>query len=79
MRALVFLRQDPDDSPYAHPIENFIVIYDLNAGEVVKIEDDEAIPVPPRQRQLPAQVRRPGPHRPQAHFHHPARRSRPSR
>jgi primary-amine oxidase len=46
MRALVFVRDEPDDSPYAHPIENFIVFYDLSSGEVVKVEDDEAIPVP---------------------------------
>ncbi|GAB14482.1 copper-containing amine oxidase, partial [Arthrobacter globiformis NBRC 12137] len=46
MRALVFVRDEPDDSPYAHPIENFIVFYDLNAGEVVRLEDDQAIPVP---------------------------------
>lgn len=46
MRALVFVRDDPTDSPYAHPIENFVVIYDLNSGLVVKIEDNEAIPVP---------------------------------
>ena len=46
MRALVFVRDEPEDSPYAHPIENFIVFYDLNSGEVVKVEDDEAIPVP---------------------------------
>ncbi|WP_236783160.1 hypothetical protein [Arthrobacter sp. QXT-31] len=47
MRALVFVRDEADDSPYAHPIENFIVFYDLNAGEVVKLEDDQKIPVPP--------------------------------
>ena len=46
MRALVFVRDEEDDSPYAHPIENFIVIVDLNTGEVVKLEDDQAIPVP---------------------------------
>ncbi|GAA4024659.1 hypothetical protein GCM10023063_00930 [Arthrobacter methylotrophus] len=46
MRALVFVRDEADDSPYAHPIENFIVIVDLNSGEVVKLEDDQAIPVP---------------------------------
>ncbi|WP_104201491.1 primary-amine oxidase [Cryobacterium sp. Y29] len=46
MRALVFVRQDPDDSPYAHPIENFVVIYDLSSGTVAKVEDAEAIPVP---------------------------------
>lgn len=46
MRALVFVRQEPDDSPYAHPIENFIVIVDLNTGEVIQLQDDQAIPVP---------------------------------
>ncbi|MEC5200786.1 Cu2+-containing amine oxidase, partial [Arthrobacter sp. PL16] len=46
MRALVFVRDEPDDSPYAHPIENFIVFYDLSAGVVVKVEDAEVIPVP---------------------------------
>ncbi|WP_159708907.1 primary-amine oxidase [Arthrobacter sp. 18067] len=46
MRALVFVRDEPDDSPYAHPIENFIVFYDLSAGKVVRLEDDQAIPVP---------------------------------
>ncbi|RNL58735.1 tyramine oxidase, partial [Arthrobacter oryzae] len=46
MRALVFVRDEPDDSPYAHPIENFIVIYDLSAGKVVQVQDDQVIPVP---------------------------------
>lgn len=46
MRALVFVRDEPDDSPYAHPIENFIVIVDLNSGDVVQLQDDQAIPVP---------------------------------
>jgi len=40
------LSDTPDDNGYAHPIENFIVFYDLNAGEVVRLEDDQAIPVP---------------------------------
>lgn len=46
MRALVFVRNDPDDNPYAHPAEGLIVIYDLNSGEVVEIEDNGVIPVP---------------------------------
>lgn len=46
MRALVFVRDEPDDSPYAHPIENLVVIYDLSSGQVARIEDNEAIPVP---------------------------------
>lgn len=46
MRALVFVRDEPDDSPYAHPIENFIVIIDLNTGEMVQLQDDEKTPIP---------------------------------
>lgn len=46
MRALVFVRENPTDSPYAHPIENFVVFYDLSSGQVVKVEDNESIPVP---------------------------------
>ncbi|QYF89213.1 primary-amine oxidase [Arthrobacter sp. PAMC25284] len=46
MRALVFVRENPTDSPYAHPIENFVVFYDLSSGKVVKVEDNESIPVP---------------------------------
>ncbi|KRE26860.1 tyramine oxidase [Mycobacterium sp. Soil538] len=46
MRTLVFVRQDPDDNPYAHPAEGLIIIYDLNSGKVVEIEDNGFIPVP---------------------------------
>ncbi|NDV08863.1 primary-amine oxidase [Rhodococcus sp. IEGM 248] len=57
MRALVFTRLDPDDSPYAHPAEGLIIIYDLNNGEVVEIEDNGLIPVPQQTgNYLPQQV-----------------------
>ncbi|WP_071289586.1 primary-amine oxidase [Mycolicibacterium llatzerense] len=46
MRTLVFVRHDPDDNPYAHPAEGLIIIYDLNSGEVVEIEDNGVVPVP---------------------------------
>lgn len=46
MRALVFVRHDPDDNPYAHPAEGLIIVYDLNSGEVVEIEDNGFVPVP---------------------------------
>ena len=46
MRTLVFVRHDPDDNPYAHPAEGLIIIYDLNSGEVVEIEDNGFVPVP---------------------------------
>ena len=46
MRALVFVRNDPDDNPYAHPAEGLVLIYDLNRGEVVEVEDNGFVPVP---------------------------------
>jgi len=46
MRCLVFTRLDADDNPYAHPAENLVLIYDLNSGEVVHIEDNGFIDVP---------------------------------
>lgn len=46
MRTLVFVRHDLDDNPYAHPAEGLIIIYDLNSGTVVDIEDNGFIPVP---------------------------------
>jgi primary-amine oxidase len=46
VRALVYTRLDPDDNPYAHPAENLVVVYDLNAGEVVEIEDGTLVEVP---------------------------------
>ena len=46
MRCLVFTRLDPDDNPYAHPAENLVLIYDLNSGEIVKIEDNGFVDVP---------------------------------
>lgn len=46
MRALVYMRFDADDNPYAHPVDLLVVVYDLNRGEVVKVEDDGPVPVP---------------------------------
>lgn len=46
MRALVFTRLDADDNPYAHPAENLVIIYDLNSGQVVEVEDNGFVPVP---------------------------------
>lgn len=46
MRALVFTRLEPNDNPYAHPAENLVIIYDLNSGAVVEVEDNGFVPVP---------------------------------
>ncbi len=45
-RALCWVRSNPTDNLYAHPIDGLIVIVDLNAMEVVRVEDYALIPVP---------------------------------
>jgi primary-amine oxidase len=41
MRALMYTRlEDPDDNCFAHPMENFTVLVDLNKQEVIALEDD---------------------------------------
>jgi primary-amine oxidase len=48
VRALIWVRiGDPQDNGYAHPIEGIRAIVDLNALEVVRIDDDGVIPLPP--------------------------------
>lgn len=46
MRALVFTRLEKDDSPYAHPAEGLVIVYDLNSGEVVEVEETARTAVP---------------------------------
>jgi primary-amine oxidase len=47
MRALVYVKKSADDvNPYAHPVDNLVVIFDLNHGEVVRIEDTGVVQVP---------------------------------
>ena len=46
IRSLTFLRDDVDDSPWAHPVEGLIVHIDLTAGRVIGVEDDGDVPVP---------------------------------
>ena len=45
-RALTWVRADPDDNGYAHPVEGLLALVDLNAMKVVKIEDNGVVPVP---------------------------------
>ena len=47
-RALCWVRAEPSDNGYARPIENLIVVIDLNRKEVVRVEDYGAIPLPPQ-------------------------------
>lgn len=46
MRTLMYTRLEPNDNPYAHPLENFTVLVDLNKQEVIAIEDDDFLHVP---------------------------------
>ena len=61
MRALMFTRLEPNDNPYAHPMENFTVLVDLDEQEVIGIEDDDFLHVP-REEQLPPGLCRTSPH-----------------
>ena len=48
VRALSWVRiGSPDDNGYAHPVEGVRALVDLNRMEVVRIEDDGVIPLPP--------------------------------
>src|SRR5947209_1755430 len=47
-RALSWVRSDPNDNGYAHPIEGVLALVDLNKMEVVRIDDHGVVPLPPR-------------------------------
>ncbi len=47
LRALCFVRSDPKDNGYAHPLDGVVVVFDLNTMKVVRIEDSGVVPVPP--------------------------------
>ena len=46
-RALVWVRSDPTDNGYARPLQNVIVVVDLNSMEVLRVEDYGVVPLPP--------------------------------
>ena len=45
-RALCWVRSNPTDNLYAHPIDGLTVMVDLNSMEVVRVEDYAIVPVP---------------------------------
>jgi primary-amine oxidase len=47
-RALCWLRTEPMDNGYARPIDGLIVVVDLNAMEVLRVEDYGVVPLPPQ-------------------------------
>ncbi|MCK8785293.1 primary-amine oxidase [Roseomonas sp. NAR14] len=51
LRAISFLREDPQDNAYAHPIEGVVAVVDLIENRVVDLVDDpEIVPVPRKRR-----------------------------
>ena len=48
VRALCWVRSEPNDNGYAHPVENIVVVVDLNRKQVVRLEDYGVIPTPSR-------------------------------
>jgi primary-amine oxidase len=48
-RPLCFLRMDPNDNGYAKPIEGLRPVVDLNAMQVIRVEEYGRWPLPPQQ------------------------------
>ncbi len=48
-RALIWVRADPTDNGYAHPVEGIMALVDLNKMEVLRIDDTGVVPIPPAQ------------------------------
>lgn len=46
-RALCFIRSEPNDNGYARPLDGVIVVVDLNAMQVLRVEDYGVVPLPP--------------------------------
>jgi primary-amine oxidase len=46
VRAMSYSLDDPGDNAYAHPVENLVVIVDLDEMAVVEVEDGEVVPIP---------------------------------
>ena len=48
IRALTWIRTQPEDNGYARPVEGVVALVDMDAMEVVEIEDHGVTPLPPR-------------------------------
>ena len=45
-RGVAYLLDGPGSNPYARPVENLVALLDRDTGEVLEIEDGEAVPIP---------------------------------
>jgi primary-amine oxidase len=48
VRSLTWLRADERDNGYARPVEGLLTLIDLDAMEVVRVDDHGVVPLPPR-------------------------------
>jgi primary-amine oxidase len=46
-RAVAFVRSQPDDNEWAHPVDGVIALVDLNARKVLRVDDHGVVPIPP--------------------------------
>ena len=46
-RCLAFVRDRPGDNEWAHPLDGLIALVDLNALEVLRVDDHGVVPLPP--------------------------------
>jgi primary-amine oxidase len=46
-RAVAFVKPQPGDSEWAHPIDGVIALVDLNRLEVLRVDDHGVVPIPP--------------------------------
>jgi primary-amine oxidase len=46
-RTLTWIRRSPTDNGYARPVANVIALVDLNAMQVLRVEDHGVVPLPP--------------------------------
>ena len=47
IRALTFVRSDPEDNGYARSVEGLITEFDLDEMQVIEVEDHGVVPLPP--------------------------------
>jgi primary-amine oxidase len=47
VRALCFVRAEKNDNGYARPLDGVVVVVDLNAMKVLRVEDEGVVPLPP--------------------------------
>jgi Cu2+-containing amine oxidase len=45
-RAVAYVLDGPHSNPYARPVENLVVLWDRDAGEIIELADGDAVPLP---------------------------------